>query len=472
MAACIIEKIKLRRFSVKKLILSLVLILSLFVTTPVFAQGSDTTKAPGVWVSSINIQNTGTGDAHVVLNFYNAAGTVVLSYTVPDAIAAGESLSLYVPTQIPGLVAGQFSVEVSSDQPLQIVANSSSTGPYTAGAYMGFQEAETSLSLTFPGLYKNYYGFFSEMVLQNTSDVAANITIDFYSQKTGALVVDNLAAAIPAHSSRIFALQDLADVPSGNVNGLLSAVVTSSQNLAGVANIWTANMHGEFSDYNGISSGDTTVFAPALYKNYYNFVSSLTVQNIGAANADIRITYSNGVEELKTLLPFQGFEYYQPNNPLLPSGNVAGVFSAKVESLNAQPIVVLVNVEDKGKGLLASYNGPAGATAATGCPVVMKSFFQWFSAETVQNVGTNPTDITITYANGMTKTWPNVPANGTINIVELATSGSILPDGSSLSAVITSSGEPIVAVVQENSSGRYSTNPGDYLLAYTCIAQP
>lgn len=456
----------------KKVVLSIVLILSLVLAMPVFAQGVPDTQAPGVWVSSINIQNTGTGPATITLDFYDTTGALALSYALPETLAAGDSISLYVPNQIPGLEAGQFSVEVSSDQPLQIVANSSSTAPYTAGAYMGFQEAETSTSLTFPGLYKEYYGFTSEVVLQNTGTVAADVSIDFYSQKSGLLSAGPITATIPAHSSRIFAMKDLADVPSGNIDGLLSAVVTSSEKLAGVANIWTAYAFGEFSDYNAVSTGGEVVYAPALYKNYYNFVSSLTVQNLGSADADVLITYSNGVTETKTLLPFQGFEYYQPNNPDLPSGNTDGVFSAKVESLNAQPIVVLVNVEDKGKGLLASYNGPSNATASVGCPVVLKEFYGWFSAETVQNVGTEATDVTITYATGETKTFTGIPANGTVNIIENATSGSVLPDLSSVSAVITSSNDmPLVTVVQEDSKSRYNANPGDYLLAYTCISQ-
>ncbi|MEM4239247.1 MAG: hypothetical protein QXP49_06050 [Nitrososphaerota archaeon] len=423
-------------------------------------------------MSSINIQNVGTGEATVLLNFYNANGELALSFTVTPPIPGGGSRSLYVPTQIPGLSDGQYSVIASSDQPLQIVVNSSSTSPSTAGAYMGIQANQVGKTLYFPGLYKNYYGFYSQMVLQNVEDSDATVTIKFYYQKTGLEAVTLGPFTIPKTSSRVFALGDLAAVPSGNVNGLLSAVVTSNKNLAGIANIWSSAYYGEYADYNAYISGSTSVvYAPALYKNYYGFVSSLTVQNLSNENANIRITYSNGVPETKTLSPFQAFEYYQPANPALPSGNVQGVFSAKVESLDGKPIVVLVNVEDKTKGLLASYNGPSEATTSAGCPVVLKAFYGWFSAQTVQNVGTAPTDITITYASGQSRTFNNVPPNGTVNIIELANAGSVLPDNSSVSAVITSSGQPVVAVVQENSNSRYASTPGDYLLAYTCVAK-
>lgn len=454
------------------LVVVIVSIVGLLAVGSIAAQGVTGTQAPGTWVSSINVQNTGTSDATVLLTFYDSSGAVALAYTVDPPIPAGGSRSLYVPAEIPGLADGQYSVIASSNQPLQIVANSSSSVPSTAGAYTGLQSDEVGKALYFPGLYNNYYSFYSEMVLQNIESQDATVTLTFYDQGTGAQVGEITGVNIPATSSRVFALADLTGVPSGNVTGLLSAKVTSDRDLAAVANIWSSAMYGEYSDYNAYVVGATAVvYAPALYNDYYGFVSALTVQNIDSINADIEVTYSNGETETKTLLPNQAFQYYQPNNAALPSGNSAGVFSAKVESLNSAQIVVLVNVEDKNKGLLASYNGPSSASTSVNVPVVLKSFYNWFSAQTVQNVGSVSTDITITYADGNSKIFTGVPANGTVNIIELDSAGSVLPDGSSISAVITSSGEPIVAVVQENSEVMYGTTPGDYLLAYTGIAQ-
>jgi hypothetical protein len=456
----------------KKLIyaFNIILILSLVIVAPAFAQGSTTSQAPGSWVSSINIQNIGTGSADVYLAFYDSTGSQILNFHVTPVIPAGGSRSLYVPNDVTPLASGQYSVISSSDQPLEVVANASSTTPSQASAYNGFLPNQTGQTVYFPGLYKNYYGFWSELVLQNVDATSASITIEFYNQATGAKVAGaDITATIPANATRVFALQDFSLVPSGNTNGIMSAKITSDKNLAALANNWTSAAHGELSNYNGFVSGSTTVvYASGLYKNYYGFVSALTVQNIGTSSGDIRITYSNGTIENKTLLANQAFQYYQPDNASLPSGNTDGVFSAKIESLSGQPIVALVNLEHKVNGLLASYNGLIGATTKVGCPVVMKAFYGWFSAETVQNVGTSATDITITYASGQTKTFTNVPANGTRNIVENTTSGSVLPDVSSVSALIESSGQPIVAVVQENSNDRYAVTPGDYLTAYSC----
>jgi hypothetical protein len=446
---------------------------------PVYAQTSTVTGAPGTWTSSINIQNTGTGAADVVIDYNDAAGTTVFtdsSISGVNAIPVGGSRTIVMST-VAGLPSGQFSVVMSSNQPLEVVANSSSNIPKTAGAYSGVKGEELASTLYFSGLYKNYYGFNSELVLQNSEATTANITIRFYNPATGdEIIAAAITDTIPANASKVFGLSSYAGVPSGNTNGLLSAKVTSDTLLAGIANVWTAARWSEFGDYNGVSVGTTTLYAPGLYKNYYNFVSAFTIMNVGTMDTAITLTYTNGTVENAILKPFQSIQYYQPNNAALPSGNSAGVFSAKVESLStagnpAQPIVGLVTVEDKVKGSLASSNAPGASLTKIGCPVVMKSYYGWFSATTVQNVGTLPTDVIVGYASGQTKTFTNVPVNGTVNVIEkgLLTT---LPENSSVAATYSSSNaQPLVAVVQENSS-RYPTAPGDYLLAYACVPQP
>ena len=362
----------------------------------------------------------------------------------------------------------------SSNQPVNIVASQRSSGPRTAGSYTGFTSEEASYDLYFPGLYKGYYTFDSELVIQNTGSANANITINFFRQSTGASAGAPVVATIPVGASRVFSLQDLPSVPSGNVSGLISAHVTSSERIVGVGGIWSPRVKGLYSIYNAYANGTTgTLYVPALYNKYYNFVSALTIQNIDeTASAQIRVTYSNGQVRNTVLSPNQSIEYFQPNDKQLPSGNTNGVFSAKVESLSGVPIVAFVSIEDVSKGLLASYNGAFEPTTVVNCGLVYQDYFKWFSAQTVQNVGTSPTNVTISYSAGTPgqydRTFTNIPPNGTINIIELAGAGSTLPNGTSASATITSSGQPIIAVTQLNNEYIFRTSPGDYLEAYTC----
>lgn len=457
-------------------LLGLVL-LTLAVAIGVSAQESPSTQAPGTWGSSINIQNPSAEAATVAITFYDSNGDEAKEFFVDPAIPAGGSRSYYVPSQIPDLADGQYAVVVSSNVEVQVVANASSNSPTTAGAYNGISTEQTAPSLAFPGLYNNYYGFYSELVIQNTAADVTNVTV---SIKQGTSEVWSDSFDIPGNASRVLAMQDISELPSGNT-AKFSATVTSNDdtNLAGVANIWSSYKYGEFSDYNGYVSGATTAYVPALYNLYYGFVSALTVMNADSEPADILVTYSNGETETATLGVGESIEYYQPNNAALPSGNSNGVFSAKVESTNDTLLYALVNVEDKTKGLLASYNGPSESSETVLAPVVLKEYYKWFSAVTVQNVGTEATNVRITYADAgaTSQEFTSVPANGTINIIQLTAAGCLLPDGSSVAATIESYGDgaltaqPLVAVVQENSESMYTTTKGDYLLAYTAVAR-
>jgi hypothetical protein len=458
----------------------IIFMLLLAPTASVFAQagapGSATSSAPGTWVSSLNIQNVGTTDATISLVFYDSAGNVITTFPVTPLIHAGASRSLYIPTDVTGLTPGQFSVVASSDTPLKVVVNMSSTTPYTAGAYEGFDSAASATTLYFPGLYNSYFGFSAELVLQNAGTGPSNVSIQFYNQGTGATVGAPYTDTIPASASKVYTLSALTPaVPSGNTNGLLSAVVTSTNSvpMVGIANVWSNVKFGEFATYDGMVGGATTTYLPGLYNAYFNFMSSLTVQNITNIPTTATVTFSNGVTVSHALGAFQAWQWVTTNVAGLPTGNTNGFFSAKVTSSAAGAnLVGIVNSEDKVNGSLSSYNSVSAATASVGCPVVMQSYFMWFSAETVQNVGGSPTNITATYPGGLTKTWNNVPVNGSINVIELPTAGTILPNGTTTSVVFSSSnGMPLVAVVNENSNDRYALNHGDYLLSYSCSAQ-
>jgi hypothetical protein len=459
----------------KKFIVLLLLVAFLVPMTGVKAQDGtqSVTGAPGTWVASINIQNPSTSPAIVNISFYDATGGLALSFDVTPSIPAGGARSLYLPTDVTALGSGQFSAVASSDQPIQTVINLSSTVPYTVDSYVGVSQGGTKLY--FPGAYNNYYGFNSELQLQNAGTDVASVSIQFYNQTTGAAVGSPYTSTIPVYATKTFGLAALTPaLPSGNTNGLLAAVVTSGQPLAGIMNSWSAAVHGEFASYNGFVGGGTTAYAPALYREYYGFGSALTVQNIGTGPTNVTVTLSNGKVLTKTALAQNSsFQWYMPDKNLtgIPSGNTAGVFSAKIVS-SAQPVVALVNSEAKTAGSLAQYDGSNAATATVLCPVVMKAYYQWFSAETVQNVGTLTTDITITYPGGYHKTATGVLPNGTVNFIELASAGSVLPDLSTLAATITSSnGQSLLAVVQENSNERNAAHPGDYLASYACSNQ-
>jgi hypothetical protein len=256
--------------------------------------------------------------------------------------------------------------------------------------------------------------------------------------------------------------------------------VTSSENapLAGLVNIWKTGTPAGTASYGGFKAeGSTTVYAPALYKGYYGFNSALTVQNVGSTPAAGTITYSNGTTVPFNLAPNASQEYYQPNNAALPSGNTAGVFSARVTATSGS-IVGLVSLSATGRGEFASYNAPGQATNAVNISNVMADYYGYFTAVTVQNTCASATNVTITYANGQSRVFPNVAPNGTVNIIHLNNAGDVLPNTTSTSAVVSSSNTAcnLVAVIQHNTANgvqgyNAAKASGDFLLALSGTAK-
>ena len=460
--------------------LVLALALSIFSSKPVAAQ----TNAPGVWSSSINLQNVSGSTATVVITFYDASGNIVTTYT-PSALAAGEALSIFVPaiTTSPALPSGQYSVVVSSD--VQILASvntastSSTSAPWTAFAYDGFDSSQAGDTLYFPGNYNNYFDFFSELVIQNTDpSTTANLTATFRDQSGSVIASGVSLGSVAPNASRTIAMSSIGSLPSGNSDGIFGAVVTSNEavNLVGVANIWRTSPTNGTASYSGFTTGSSTLYPPALYNSYFGFRSALTLQNVSTSqNAIGTITYSNGETVNFNLSPGAAAEYFQPANTNLPSGNTNGIFSAEVTTTQGS-IVGLVSLSSATGGPFASYNVPSAATSTVNIPNLLSDYYGYFSAVTVQNTGASACNMTITYADSSSKTINNVPAGGTANFIHLDNAGDVLPFRTSTSATVAcNNNNPLVAVIQHNTSPNVAgynsaKTPSDYLLAVTGVS--
>ena len=458
-------------------LLSLTLVLGV---SSIAAQGQPGTDAPGVWGSSINLQNTGTGTATITIQFYDSSGTLVHTYT-PDPLAAGGAVSIYVPGVVTGLASGQYSAVVSSDQPVIASVNTgstnSATAPWTSFAYDGFDQSQAGTTLYFPGNYKNYYNFYSEIVVQNTGSSTATLTGTF-KKADGTVIASNVAmGTLAPNASKTFPMSAFSQLPSGNADGLFGAVISSDQPIVGVANIWREQPTNGTASYSGFTGGSSTLYAPALYKEYYGFGSALTIQNVGTGTATGTVTYSNGTTKNFSLAEGAAIEFYQPADPALPGGNTNGVFAASVTATSGQVVgLVSLSIPTGTNGDFASYNVPSSAATSVNIPNVNSDYYGFFSAVTVQNTDTSQsTNVTITYADNTSRTFNNIPPGGVVNIIHLNGAGDTLPDKTSTSAVVSSSnGVNLVAVIQHNTASGVngydpSKVPSDFLQAVTGV---
>ena len=478
-----------KRLTALTLTLAMLLGLFAFSNGRAFAQRS-VTAAPGAWKSAILIQNTGTASADVTIDFYSKDGgtTPTTSYT-PAAIAAGKSVTIFVPSDVATLAAGQYSAIISSSAPViasvQTSSLASTTAPWTAFAYEGVGTENTAAKLFFPANYKDYYGFYSELVIQNTTATATTATADFYNQ-AGTKIASVSLGTIGANQALTYPTSDaiFAALPSGKSTGIFGAVVTSSgASLAGIVNVWRTAPTNMTASYNAFTAGTTTLYAPSLTNNYYGFASALTIQNVDqATDAVVTVTYSNGVTDTTTLKPNAAYAFYAPANAKLPSGKANGSFAAKVTTVGGS-IVGQVGYSQPPElnggvaiGSYANYNCPPVASASVNIPNMLNNYYALFTNVTVQNTGDTATDITLTYETGVKWTITGVAPNGVANFLQLPN----VPSNplattlkSSLSGVVSSSNAmPLVAVIQHNTAAgvngyNAAKLPSDYLHVFT-----
>jgi hypothetical protein len=443
----------------------------------------------GTWSTGVNVQNLGTGEAHIRIKFYNPAGTLV--YTHPPeteaaiAIAVGGVATIYVPS-ITGLDNGRYSAVVESDQPIAAVANNTDTIDQMGDSYLGSDPGATQVVA--PLWYRNYRGYSTKFYAQNASATTQNITIAL--SKAG----ESLPAASKVYSVLPYAAQEIdlaADASFAALEGFYgsAAVVGASGDVALV--VTTNRMQGTAAtnfntEYRGIrtSLAAKSLTAPLVYQTYNSWATGIMVVNTEAVAATVVVTYTASAlyAANPTLVmvgsvalgPYASTSVYLPNSTM--NGGVdlpVGFFGAAEMSSNTAILAIVNNTKNSGAGSVGSaYEAFAksAATSKVAGPLVYRNHSGNDSGIQVQNLGSAATNITMVFTksdlsspvdsggNPVTGPWTltanNVPAGGVATFY--------LPGDAQLAgirglfgavAIESSGGAPIVAVVNTT---RYS----------------
>jgi len=213
---------------------------------------------------------------------------------------------------------------------------------------------------------------------------------------------------------------------------------------------------------------------PAMSNRAYGgYITAATIQNTGSAAASVRIAYfgQNGApvgtgDAVGSLPPRAGWTVRQDNGNSFVSG-AAG--SAIVYS--DQPIASFVNEFAPGNaGDATSYTSvplPSGVGTTLYAPtIVNKAYGGYTTGIGLLNAGTAPTDVTITYRDGAgvltaTQAVSGLAANA-YSALYTGDPGVGLPAGFAGTATITSSGQPLGAIVNE-------TGPGGQFSSYDTV---
>ena len=395
------------------------------------------------WNTSFTVQNTTQGPASLTVDFYDEDGRLVHSFS--GTLPAFGSVT-YEPTRLPGLRSGFVGAAVvRSDAALSGVVNEDRVGRDRL-TYEGFTSGADAVWA--PLLMRHYNGWNTGIQIQNlgTAPTAARVT---YTTRAASEPVAITTVAIPPFASRT--LYQPADdrIPSDWVG---SAMIESlgDQPLAAIVN--QVNGAGPGMSYVGVTRPSSPIFAPLLFKNANGWNTGLQVQNASSQAANLEASFAsnrgNGGPWVENMGagPGASATFYQPANSQLPEGFVgAGVVSSNAR----QALGGVVNEVRSGSTMATAYDVIDQGSDTIYVPLLYRGFAGWSSGIQIQNVGNAITMATVTFYR----------QNGTVaatvrNSIEPGESEThylpaIAPLRSGFigSAIATSSGEPIAAIV-------------------------
>ncbi|MDW8145785.1 MAG: hypothetical protein RMJ48_05720 [Roseiflexaceae bacterium] len=430
------------------------------------ARAQDDIGVPGgPFSTAFRVQNLGGSNANCNYVLYKADGTQAFQSSLP-AISPGTSAYIYTPA-VTGLPSGLFSAVILCDQQVAAVVNYSD--PDSGDTYIGVSSPANTLFV--PSIYNNFFDYYTSLRIMNASNSANSVRVEYFK---GANKIGEDTIPLQGNGSATVK-QEGKSFLSPDVD--YSAKITGTGPLAAMVQIYGrvgSPVQDQLYSFTAFSSGAPKAYVPLVMSNFFGYNTATTVQNAGSAQADVKVTYSNGRVETFSLAP--GASKTLVDFLLLPSSS--SVYSAVVENTgaNPQPLIVTVNESRSGTKLATTYEGFVSGAKNWVAPIVMKNYFGYESSITCQNIGAGPATISISYqGEGPNNTQVNVPSVPKITNLPVNQSGVVvqfgeaqLPSGFIGSAEISSTQDVICVVNQSDQS-----NPNkDLLFAYNAIPKP
>lgn len=288
--------------------------------------------------TTISIQNTGTVPGSYTVVLYPTGMTTPVA-TIPQLIQpmAAARVRLSQDLGVPADFIGTAVVTGSAGATLVAAAETLNESNRLLMSYAGFSAGANVVHT--PLLFKNYNGWVSGAQVVNMSVGTITVNASIY-QRDSAISFGLGTRTLLPNESYTYYLPAVAELPERFVG---SGVFTASGPIAVVVQ----EIHEERAAgmaYTGFGGGTSTISVPVIAKNWNNWDTGIQVQNLGASDAVVNVTYHlpGGQTEVEAaLIPVGSSEtFYQPANPTLPPGTIG---AAMVTAPGGQPIVAIVN---------------------------------------------------------------------------------------------------------------------------------
>jgi hypothetical protein len=312
--------------------------------------------------------------------------------------------------------------------------------------------------------------------VQNLNSTAqASILISYYNQDGTQPAGTPVSDVIPAMGSKTYFPIHAAEGFNGSV------VVESDQPVVAIANSigstdTTANFY--WASTESFDAGSQEVSLPLIMRANAGFSTWFNVQNAGSTDATVSVEYIPGSS---------GSAYTEPPviikpgaSHTFPQADLAALGDKFVGSavITSNNVPVVATVMQVGAKTMLGYNGfTGGGSTQVSLPLIMSNNNGFFTGIQVQNVGTAQTVVTVDYGTNIGGTFNPANDTATLDPGESATflqnTGQFLTPKYVGSATITSSAQPVVAIVNQLKPGRGTAYDGfDSAAATASVSAP
>jgi len=314
------------------------------------------------------------------------------------------------------------------------------------GSYSAFPAGAKHIYL--PSVMRNWFGWTTSLMLQNTSGDPADTTVSLYPVDTGVGVI--MTMVLPPYGAVALNPDAIQGFPDSFLG---SGVVSADVPLAAIVNNRADNW--DLLSYTGISydparqdrSGASALYAPLIFQNYNDWQTALQVQNLGDAETMVEVTYHRSGDnatwsESAKIKPNASAVFAQAG---LPQGFVG---SAVIRSRNGQALGAIINHRKLTTGAGMSYEALAGGASVLNTPLILRYYFNWSTGVAVQNVGVSDTTVTLRYtATGSGQTYQETATLAPGAVYGFDQRRSLVVPASFVGSA--DNGQPVVALVNE-----------------------
>ena len=242
----------------------------------------------------------------------------------------------------------------------------------------------------------------SGVTVANLDAAEATVQITFYNAD-GTVALDFDGGTIVGNGSKTWYLPShIPSLPSGFMG---SAVVSSDKPVAAIVNtqLPSGSDPMRVGTSTGVGEPGAEVYATQLMHDYSGWNSYCAVQNTGSNAVDVTANYYDSAgasvdTDIQSVPAYASYIFDQSEDTELSTGQQ---YSAKFTADVDHPLAVVCNFYNSGAAASSmqfhSYNGLSQGGQTLYIPRVVKDYYNYQSGLKVQNVGTEPLTVTVTY---------------------------------------------------------------------------